>query len=215
MQARFRRRRLRMGDRARGHAGRAASRTAAAAVSISRAMTTRSSSTARSRATTMRRRRATASRPARSWRSATWPASSRYVEAARRTVALFAPAHRRNRRAAIRRCSRRAAALESPPAQVLLQGDPATCAQWRRALERPLPAGRADRRLPGVGVDLPRRARQGHAGADRCHRLGVPAHDLPAAAARPRGRGGGARVNACRRQPVVEVPRQVVEVAVR
>jgi cytochrome c551/c552 len=58
----------------------------------------------------------------------------RYVEAAQRTVALFAPSIAESP-GGYSTLLEAAAALEAPPAQVLLQGDPAQCAAWRRALE--------------------------------------------------------------------------------
>ena len=67
----------------------------------------------------------------------------RYVEAAQRTVALFAPAIEESPGGHSSLLAA-AALLGSPPAQVLLQGDPALCATWQRALEA--------RYRPGVQV---------------------------------------------------------------
>ncbi len=58
----------------------------------------------------------------------------RYVEAARRTVALFAGAMAASP-GGYSTLLTALTLLESPPALVLLQGDAARCAQWQRALE--------------------------------------------------------------------------------
>jgi len=62
-------------------------------------------------------------------------AEPRYIAAAERTVKLFAPALA----ASPAGYASLLTALEdtlAPPATVLLRGDPATCAQWKRSLER-------------------------------------------------------------------------------
>jgi uncharacterized protein YyaL (SSP411 family) len=58
----------------------------------------------------------------------------RYVEAAERTVRLFGPALAESP-GGYSSLLEAQAALEAPPALVLLQGDAETCAQWQRALE--------------------------------------------------------------------------------
>jgi uncharacterized protein YyaL (SSP411 family) len=60
--------------------------------------------------------------------------NARYIESAERTVALFAPTVTASP-GGYSTLLEAAAALETPPAQVLLQGDPAQCATWRGALE--------------------------------------------------------------------------------
>ena len=58
----------------------------------------------------------------------------RYIDAAKRTVRLFAPALAESP-GGYSSLLGAVAALEAPPALVLLQGDVETCAQWQRTLE--------------------------------------------------------------------------------
>jgi hypothetical protein len=90
-------------------------------------------------------------------------AEQRYVEAAERTVRLFAPALAQSPAG----YSSLVAALEeirTPPATVLLVGDAAVCASWQRALERRL---RPSVRIFNVaGVALPAELVRGGAPAE-------------------------------------------------
>ena len=109
----------------------------------------------------------------------------RYVDAAERAVALFAPGLTESP-AGHSSCWPRCRPLAAPPASVLLAGDADTCAQWQRTLERTY--------RPAVRVfNLARRARRA-AGARQGRRAGRPGPSRGCAAAPP----------ACRRSRRVE-----------